>query len=59
MNHGLTMIIYRAMMGIVGSIVTAIFQLGLARREDERRHIHLPTHKEVMAINAGREKEQA
>jgi predicted PurR-regulated permease PerM len=63
--------IYGAIMGVVGSIlssiVTAMFQLWLARREDERKQsaersrqlrlIHLPTDEEVIQINASRDHE--
>ena len=72
MDRDLTIMIYGAIMGVVGSvvssIVTALFQLWLARREDERRRsadrsrllrqIHLPTDEEVIKINAGRENEE-
>ncbi len=67
MDHDLTIMIYGAIMGVVGSIlsslVTTLFQFWLARRESERkqieevhrqlRHIHLPTDEEVIVINAG------
>src|SRR5215216_2290787 len=50
MNHDLTIMIYGAIMGVVGSvlssIVTALFQLWLARREDE------------IKINASRDHEE-
>ena len=69
MDRDLTIMIYGAIMGVVGSIlsslVTMIFQFWLARRENERkqseeqsrqlRHIHLPTDEEVIRINSGRE----
>ena len=72
MNHDLTIMIYGAIMGVVGSvlssIVTALFQLWLARREDERkrsqersrqlRQIHLPTDEDVIKINASRDHEE-
>lgn len=71
MDHDLTIMIYGAIMGVVGSvlssIVTALFQLWLARREDERkrsedrsrllRQIHLPTDEDVIKFNASREDE--
>jgi predicted PurR-regulated permease PerM len=64
MDHDLTMMIYGALMGVVGSIVsslvTTIFQFWLARREYERKQyeeqhkqmnqIYLPTEEEVIAI---------
>jgi hypothetical protein len=69
MDRDLTIMIYGAIMGVAGSIltsiVTTVFQFWLARREDERkqqaernrqlRHIHLPTDEEVILFNAGRE----
>jgi hypothetical protein len=72
MDHDLTIMIYGAIMGVVGSIltsvVTTIFQFWLARREDERkqhearsralRQIHLPTDEEIIKINAGRDHEE-
>lgn len=71
MNHDLTVMIYGAIMGVVGSIltsiVTTIFHFWLERREYERRqnqersrqlrHIHLPTGEEIVAINASRAEE--
>lgn len=71
MNHDLTVMIYGAIMGVVGSIltsiVTTIFHFWLERREYERRqnqersrqlrHIHLPTGEEIVAINASRAQE--
>jgi predicted PurR-regulated permease PerM len=59
--------IYGAIMGVVGSIlsslVTLMFQFWLTRRENERRQseeksrhlrsIHLPTDEEVIMINSG------
>lgn len=71
MDRDLTIMIYGAIMGVVGSIlstfVTTIFQFWLARREEERRqraeqsrqlrHIHLPSDEEVMMINASRSEE--
>src|ERR1041385_1351577 len=64
MDHDLTMMIYGALMGVVGSIVsslvTTIFQFWLTRREYERKQyeeqhkqinqIYLPTEEEVIAI---------
>ena len=72
MDHDLTIMIYGAIMGVAGSIVssiiTALFQLWLARREDQRKQseersrqlrlIHLPTDEEVMRINASRDQEE-
>ena len=69
MDHDLTIMIYGAIMGVAGSIlssiVTAIFQLWLVRREDQRKEreersrqlrlIHLPTDEEVIRINASRD----
>jgi hypothetical protein len=69
MDHDLTIMIYGAIMGVAGSIlssiVTAIFQLWLVRREDKRKQreersrqlrlIHLPTDEDVIRINASRE----
>ena len=69
MDHDLTIMIYGAIMGVVGSIltslITTVFQFWLARREYERqqneersrqlRHIHLPTDKEVILINSSRD----
>jgi hypothetical protein len=69
MDRDLTIMIYGAIMGVVGSIIssliTTMFQFWLARREDARkrgeeqnrqlRHIHLPTDEEVIVINAGRQ----
>ena len=66
MERDLMVMIYGAIMGIVGSIltsiVTAVFQLWLERREFDRRkslerdrqlkQIHLPTQEEVRIINA-------
>jgi hypothetical protein len=73
MDRDLTIMIYGAIMGIVGSIltsiVTTIFQFWLARREDERKHseersrqlryIHLPTDEEVILINSGRQNDSS
>ena len=67
MDRDLMLMIYGAIMGIVGSIVTSLFttlfQFWLARREYERRQeeqqnrqlrrIYLPTEEEVMVINSG------
>jgi hypothetical protein len=72
MDHDLTIMIYGAIMGVVGSVLssiaTALFQLWLARREDERkrsadrsrllRQIHLPTDEDVIKINANRDHEE-
>lgn len=66
MERDFLIMIYGAIMGVVGSIVTSIvtvvFQMWLERREYERRQseehkkqlrqIHLPTPEEVMMINA-------
>ena len=66
MDHDLTMMIYGALMGVVGSVVsslvTTLFQFWLARREYERRQneelhkqlnqIYLPTEEEVLAITS-------
>lgn len=71
MNHDLTIMIYGAIMGVVGSIltsiITTIFHFWLERREHERRqneertrqlrHIHLPTDEEVVLINTNRDQE--
>jgi hypothetical protein len=71
MNHDLTIMIYGAIMGVVGSIltsiVTTIFHFWLERREYERRqneersrqlrHIHLPTEEEIIIINSSRDQE--
>ena len=68
MDRDFTIMIYGAIMGVVGSILTsiisALFQFWLARREHERRqseersyrlrHIHLPTDEEVVRFNTGR-----
>jgi hypothetical protein len=72
MDHDLTIMIYGAIMGVVGSVLssiaTALFQLWLARREDERkrsedrsrqfRQIYLPTDEDVIKINASRDNEE-
>ena len=72
MDHDLTVMIYGAIMGVVGSIltsiVTTIFHFWLERREHERRqnaersrqlrHIQLPTDEEIMVINSNRAQEQ-
>lgn len=64
MDHDLTLMIYGALMGVVGSIVSSLvstlFQFWLARREYERKQyeeqhkqlnqIYLPTEEEVIAI---------
>jgi predicted PurR-regulated permease PerM len=66
MEHDLLIMIYGAIMGVVGSIltsiVTAAFHFWLERREYERRkmeeherqlrQIYLPTEEEVLSINA-------
>ena len=66
MDRDLTIMIYGAIMGVVGSIISSltstIFQFWLARREEQRkqtetqsrqlRQIHLPTDEEVIRINA-------
>ena len=66
MESDLLVMIYGAIMGVVGSIVTslvtALFQLWLDRREHEKRlaeererrlkQIHLPTDEEIRMINA-------
>jgi len=71
MDHDFTIMIYGAIMGVVGSIltsiVTTIFHFWLERREHERRqnversrqlrHIHLPTDEEVSLINSNRARE--
>lgn len=70
MDHDLTLMIYGALMGVLGSIVTSIvtvsFQYRLARREYERRReeqirqIHLPTSEEIVIIGSqGRDSGQA
>ena len=67
MDRDLTIMIYGAIMGVVGSVLTslvsALFQLWLERREYDRRqseqqrkqlkHIHIPTDEEVISINSG------
>lgn len=72
MDRDLTIMIYGALMGVAGSIltsiVTTIFQLWLARRDEERkerqaryrqlRQIHLPSDEEVIRINANRNTEE-
>ena len=72
MDHDLTVMIYGAIMGVVGSIltsiVTTIFHFWLERREYERRqneersrqlrHIHLPTDEEIILINSSRAQDQ-
>jgi predicted PurR-regulated permease PerM len=73
MDRDLTIMIYGAIMGVVGSILTSIvttmFQFWLARREHERkqseersrqlRYIHLPTDEEVILINSSRQNESS
>ncbi len=69
MERDFLVMIYGAIMGVVGSIVTSIvttvFQMWLERREYERRQseehnkqlrqIHIPTQEEIMMINADHE----
>jgi hypothetical protein len=71
MDHDLTIMIYGAIMGVVGSIltsiITTIFHFWLECREHERRqneemshqlrHIHPPTDEEVILINSNRDQE--
>ena len=66
MDRDLTIMIYGAIMGVAGSIISSlvstIFQFWLARREEQRkqseehskqlRRIHLPTDQEVIMINS-------
>jgi hypothetical protein len=73
MERDLLVMIYGAIMGVVGSIVTsivtALFHFWLERREYERRQseerhrqlkqIHLPTDEEVRLINSDRQTEQS
>jgi len=73
MQSDLLVMIYGAIMGVVGSIVTsivtALFHFWLDRREHEKRlaeererqlkQIHLPTDEEIRMINADRNAEQA
>ena len=73
MERDLLVMIYGAIMGVVGSIVTSLvtatFQLWLERREYERRQaeehhrqlkqIHLPTDEEVMLINSDHQNEHS
>lgn len=73
MERDLLIMIYGAIMGVVGSIitsiVTAIFHFWLDRREYERRqseerqrqmrHIHLPTDEEMRMLNADLQNEHA
>lgn len=73
MERDLLIMIYGAIMGVVGSIitsiVTAIFHFWLDRREYERRkleerqrelrHIHIPTEEELRTINADLQNEHA
>ncbi len=73
MAHDLLIMIYGAIIGVVGSIVTsivtAIFHFWLDRREYERRRseehqrqrsqIYLPTDEEVMTINSDIQNEHA
>ena len=71
MDHDFTIMIYGAIMGVVGSIltsiITTIFHFWLERSEYERRqdaersrqlrHIHLPTDEEIILINSNRGQE--
>lgn len=71
MDHDLTIMIYGAVMGVAGSIITSIvttmFHFWLDRREHERRQtqervrqlrrIHLPTDEEVILIHSNRDQE--
>jgi predicted PurR-regulated permease PerM len=71
MERDLLVMIYGAIMGVVGSIVTsivtALFHFWLERREYQRRqseeqlrqlrHIHLPTDEEILTINSDRQNE--
>lgn len=73
MENDLMVMLYGALMGVVGSIVTSIvttvFQSWMERREYERRRteehasrlrqIHLPTDEDVRMINAEHHNEQA
>ena len=73
MERDLLIMIYGAIMGVVGSIitsiVTAIFHFWLDRREYERRkaeerqrelrRIHIPTDEELRTINAELQSEHA
>lgn len=73
MENDLVVMIYGALMGVVGSIitsiVTAIFQSWMERREFERRRserhdsrlrqIQLPTDEEIRRINAEHLNEQS
>lgn len=66
MERDFLIMIYGAIMGVVGSIVTSIvtvvFQMWLERREYERRQaeehrrqlrqIHIPTNEEILMLNA-------
>lgn len=66
MDRDLTIMIYGAIMGVVGSVISSLvstmFQFWLARREEERkqaaaqarqlRQIHLPSDEDVIRINA-------
>jgi predicted PurR-regulated permease PerM len=72
MERDLMVMIYGAIMGVVGSIltsiVTALFQLWLERREYDRRQsqkrhrqlrqIHLPTDEDIRTINAEQQGDQ-
>lgn len=72
MERDFLVMIYGAIMGVVGSIVTsivtALFQLWLDRREHEKRlaeererrlkQIHLPTDEEIRMITADHNAEQ-
>jgi len=73
MENDLVVMIYGALMGVVGSIITsiitAIFQTRMERREYERRRseqhdsrlrqIQLPTDEEIRKINAEHQNEQS
>lgn len=72
MDRDILVMIYGAIMGVVGSIVTsiltALFQLWLDRREYQRRQseehdrrlrqIHLPSEEDVRLINSEHQNEQ-
>ena len=73
MENDLMVMLYGALMGVVGSIVTSIvttvFQSWMERREYDRRRseehtsrlrqIHLPTEEDVRSINAEQQNEHA
>lgn len=66
MERDLLVMIYGAIMGVIGSIVTsivtALFHFWLERREYQRRqseehdrqlrHIHIPTDEEILLLNS-------